>query len=356
MAGRLLPPGFQMLDGNGRPLAGALANWYEAGTSTPANTYSDADLSVANANPVVADADGRFGPIFAPTAEFRLVMQTAAGVTVFTADPVQPVGDSATEASEAEVDAREAEDVYVSPRRLAEGLGVQGASIAAAAELELPAIGDYFNVTGSAATITSISERAAGRVVELVFASANTIEHDATALILPSGADIETYAGLVLRFRSEGSSNWRLVGPGGVKPSFSAHKNGTDQTGIASATDTKITFGTEEWDDGGYYDAANSKFLPLEPGQYQIVASVEATANIVDQNSYWTRLYKNGTEYRDGPKARGSGTGSVTATINMIVDFNGSTDFVEVYFIGGGAGNKTVEGDSKLTYFQAFKL
>src|SRR5688572_8799746 len=35
------------------------------------------------------------------------------------------------------------------------------------------------------------------------------------------------------------------------RPTFSAHKNGTGQTSITSNTDTKVTFGTEDWDVGG---------------------------------------------------------------------------------------------------------
>jgi hypothetical protein len=38
--------------------------FYQTGTSTPQNTYTDIDLQVAHTNPVVADADGYFDPIY----------------------------------------------------------------------------------------------------------------------------------------------------------------------------------------------------------------------------------------------------------------------------------------------------
>src|SRR5688572_21418692 len=41
-------------------------------------------------------------------------------------------------------------------------------------------------------------------------------------------------------------------------PTFSAHKNGTDQISVSSAVATKVTFGTERWDVGGQWDATTS--------------------------------------------------------------------------------------------------
>ena len=64
MANRFNLPGSQELDGNGDPYSGSKLYFYETGTSTPLDTYSDSALSSANANPVVADANGRFSDIF----------------------------------------------------------------------------------------------------------------------------------------------------------------------------------------------------------------------------------------------------------------------------------------------------
>ena len=88
MPTRLLSPGYQEFDANGKPAPGALLYTYEAGTSTPKVTYSDAGLTIPNANPVEADAGGRFGPVFAEAGDYRLIMKTAAEVTLWTADPV----------------------------------------------------------------------------------------------------------------------------------------------------------------------------------------------------------------------------------------------------------------------------
>lgn len=47
-----------------RSIAGAKLYFRQSETSTPQNTYTDIDLSVAHTNPVVADADGYFDPIY----------------------------------------------------------------------------------------------------------------------------------------------------------------------------------------------------------------------------------------------------------------------------------------------------
>lgn len=88
MTTRLLPPGWQQTDANGAPVSGARLFTYEAGTSTPKPTFSDAGLTIANANPVVADAAGVFGPVIATTGAYKLEMQTATGAVLWTADPI----------------------------------------------------------------------------------------------------------------------------------------------------------------------------------------------------------------------------------------------------------------------------
>jgi hypothetical protein len=87
----------QVFDDAGNPSSGALLDFYETGTSTPKATYSDAALTVANANPVVADSAGRFGDIFLDTGDYKARLRTSAGTVVWTADPVQ--GDTSTAAA-----------------------------------------------------------------------------------------------------------------------------------------------------------------------------------------------------------------------------------------------------------------
>lgn len=79
-------------DSNLDPIAGAKLNFYITGTSTPKDTYSDSAKTIPNANPVVADAAGRFGDIFMDTdAAYKIVYTDASDVTIQTFDPFSPV-------------------------------------------------------------------------------------------------------------------------------------------------------------------------------------------------------------------------------------------------------------------------
>lgn len=88
VAPRFALPFAQPVNANGVPLAGAKLYFYASGTSTPLDTYSDSGRTTPNANPVVADSAGRFPPIFLSSAAYKVVLKTAAGVTIRTDDPV----------------------------------------------------------------------------------------------------------------------------------------------------------------------------------------------------------------------------------------------------------------------------
>ena len=77
MANRFFNPNFQALDSNGDPLSGAKLYFYQSGTTTALDTYSDTALTTANANPVVADAAGRFGDIFLQAQDYNCLLYTS---------------------------------------------------------------------------------------------------------------------------------------------------------------------------------------------------------------------------------------------------------------------------------------
>ena len=87
MAIRYHNPAMTFGDNNNDPLSGALLYFYEAGTTTPLDTFSDEDLTTANANPVVADSAGKFGDIWLREQAYKVILKTSADVTVTTTDP-----------------------------------------------------------------------------------------------------------------------------------------------------------------------------------------------------------------------------------------------------------------------------
>ena len=77
----------QIVDAVGEPISGGLLFSYEADTTDLKTTYSDRERTVANANPVVADADGVFGDVYlTPNEAYKFVHKTPAGVTLRTTD------------------------------------------------------------------------------------------------------------------------------------------------------------------------------------------------------------------------------------------------------------------------------
>ena len=88
------PPWYVPVSGAGTTYPGAKLYFYETGTTTPKDTFSDPDLdpSHLHANPVVADADGQFPPIYLEAGEYKAVLKTSADATLDTVDPYSGLG------------------------------------------------------------------------------------------------------------------------------------------------------------------------------------------------------------------------------------------------------------------------
>ena len=126
-----------------------------------------------------------------------------------------------------------------------------------------------------------------------------------------------------------------------------------DQTGIASATVTKVTFPSEIEDTDGWYNAATSEFTP-PAGVYLIEASLQFSAGVVDGYGFRVILNKNGSTFRQKLVVASSAI-TVHPSISCFVKANG-TDVFTVYAYGEGAGNKTVAGEESTTSFSAYKV
>ena len=81
-------PRSQGFDTNGLLMSGAKLNFYEVGTSTRRNTYSDRTLSTANTNPVVANSAGLFGPIYLLSGGYKVVLTDSDDVELWSQDNI----------------------------------------------------------------------------------------------------------------------------------------------------------------------------------------------------------------------------------------------------------------------------
>lgn len=94
MSALFTPPRYAPMSGNGTSYPGAKLYFYVTGTTTPKDTYSDADLDPAhvNANPVVADANGLFGVIYLASGDYKVICKDASDNTLWTVDPYSGLG------------------------------------------------------------------------------------------------------------------------------------------------------------------------------------------------------------------------------------------------------------------------
>lgn len=66
-------------DANNNPVSGARLFVYEAGTTIPVTTYSDAGLTTPHAFPVIADSSGVFPPVYVASTTIKVNMTSSTG-------------------------------------------------------------------------------------------------------------------------------------------------------------------------------------------------------------------------------------------------------------------------------------
>lgn len=87
MARQLFDTGiFSVIDETSAIGIGWSLGWFVATTTTPTDSYSEPIGGVANANPVPADADGRFPPMWLNPGDYKYVLYDADSVPIKTQD------------------------------------------------------------------------------------------------------------------------------------------------------------------------------------------------------------------------------------------------------------------------------
>lgn len=145
----------------------------------------------------------------------------------------------------------------------------------------------------------------------------------ATAADTPARLAVGTN-GQVLTADSSAATGLAWATPAGSSgPTFMVKLN-ANQTGISSGVFTKVNFNTELWDTDNCFDSStNYRFTPTKAGYYQLNVTVAGRVAAADIN-----IYKNGSNYAWLQATEGDG---YAGGGSMIVYFNGSTDYVEVY-------------------------
>jgi hypothetical protein len=141
-------------------------------------------------------------------------------------------------------------------------------------------------------------------------------------------------------------------------PYFEAYL-GSNQ-GISNSTWTKVQFNTEQFDSDNLYDnSTNYRFTPTTAGKYLCYTNVrggnDGASTLVEVNM---KFYKNGSAYQTSTSVttnfNNNNGANASVTSEQIIDFNGSSDYLEVFFfINTSTGSPDVGQNS---VFGAYKL
>lgn len=82
----------QFFDDNGDPLSGGKVDFYEPGTSTPKDVYTDSGLSTPDSNPVTLDSAGRATVWL--NGDYKVRLKNSAGTVIRTTDNINPPEDA----------------------------------------------------------------------------------------------------------------------------------------------------------------------------------------------------------------------------------------------------------------------
>ena len=137
-------------------------------------------------------------------------------------------------------------------------------------------------------------------------------------------------------------------------PAFLANYTST-QT-LANATATKVQFNSELFDTNSDYDnSSNYRFTPTVAGKY--VVGLKIKYNNSQSCRIFSMIYKNGSEYERSEKwSDGAGTDLDPLSVT-IIDFNGSSDYVEAFALQESGGNLDTNASiSTRAYFYAYKV
>lgn len=131
-----------------------------------------------------------------------------------------------------------------------------------------------------------------------------------------------------------------------------AHKNGTNQTDLASGAFTLLTWATAAIDPLGIVNLATDSIVPNLTGYFRFGAVVQFS-NVADGKLFGIDIRLNNTTIAQDLQLVGSGSNAVAKAITPPVLMNGTTDAVQVFGQHNLAGLGTAIGSSWATYFWA---
>ena len=134
-------------------------------------------------------------------------------------------------------------------------------------------------------------------------------------------------------------------------PAAEANLNGSNQTGIANATPTKVLFLAGDYNNATAFSNTTSRWTPGRQGIAHISARV-GWNTLADGTLTRTMIYKNGSIVRSSATQAGGadGSGVQGAMISADCLVSATSDYFEIWTEQASGGNLDASGDVTLTW------
>lgn len=162
-------------------------------------------------------------------------------------------------------------------------------------------------------------------------------------------ADLSCSSGQIPKWNG---TAWACAADGGSPTQVAFNVRKTANQPVASGSWQKVAWEAEEFDTNNNFDLSTERFTPTIPGKYQLNLTVYSQ----DVNGWLhPAIYKNGAYY--GGNVGSGNNANRGTTVSMVVDMNGSTDYIEAYAYLYGTGTVNIYGASQnWTHFSGFLI
>ena len=125
---------------------------------------------------------------------------------------------------------------------------------------------------------------------------------------------------------------------------------------FANNSPAKVVFEQVDWNDEGW-DAAGNRHLPQIAGRYLYLSSLSIDPDgSSPRKQVYLEVRKNGMIEKRSVLLHPGGGENSQISISTLVDMNGSTDYVSIWFTHLISGNEQIVGDPTRSYMQVVQV